>query len=777
VLYTKENKGQSVDMPILPSSQMKPKVVSNTPFGRSVARTMRRLPARFDQAVSEFVEDNKFRSFLWAPVFFGMGVLVYFSLKFEPSLWSGLTGCGALGWLAFKIRRMDHAFAGYAYLAVMAVFMAAMGFSVATLRTMQLHTPLVTKQMGPVMLQGRIKNVSRVDEKAAMVLLEDVMIERLDPAMTPHAVRLRSYHMHPDFVPGAQIEILAKLTPPSRPVLPQGYDFQRKAYFDGIGAVGFTLGQERLIEATPEQTQGLSNGVSRFFETVRHKVNQRIETVQDPLAASVSKALVTGDRAAIPEDQMEVIRGSGLAHLLAISGLHIGLVSGFVFFVSRFMMALWPFLALNYPIKKYAAFLALLSAVFYMFMAGATIPTQRATLMTGVVLLAVMLDRRALSLRLVAIAALAVIAYRPDSVLNPSFQLSFAAVVALIAFYEWYVRRKRDNGRMEAASPVLKPLYYLGGIILTSIIATLATSLFSVYHFGRFNAYGLLGNVAAMPVMSLVVMPAAIMALVFAPFEGLSALCFRVMEYGVDVILTAAQTVGTLPHATLHIAQIPDAAMLCFSMAFLVCCLVRGVRVKALLTLLCTVCGGFFWVTAPSLVMLVHDDPLTISYRSVDGALRHEPRVPPRFVKEQVQEFYGLTGDEQSAEPRAKDDASCDAFGCFLTLQGARNERVIRVEYLFDPLLFDEACARQQADFIIVARPVPWERKKACRGNNVRSYDFFDFWREGTHALIVDFWSGKGSMVSVEDLRGKRPWTTPNQRKAFKDFSNRSETL
>ena len=266
---------------------------------------------------------------------------------------------------------------------------------------------------------------------------------------------------------------------------------------------------------------------------MRQTITTKIRAVLKGVSGTIAAALMTGERSAIPEDVMTAIRDSGLAHLLAISGLHIGLVAGIIFFGARGLLALIPPLALRFPIKKWAALAAIAGAFAYAFIAGATVQTQRALLMVGMVLVAVILDRRGLSIRLVAWAALAILVVAPESLLGPSFQISFAAVTALIATYETLSERRQYREYEHSRLPpwVREAMFYLAGVALTTLIAGVATAPFAIFHFNRFAGYGLAANLIAVPVTALWVMPWAMAAFLLMLF-GFEAAALTPMGWG-----------------------------------------------------------------------------------------------------------------------------------------------------------------------------------------------------------------------------------------------------
>ncbi len=287
--------------------------------------------------------------------------------------------------------------------------------------------------------------------------------------------------------PGALVSALAVLRPPPEPAMPNGYDFARWAYFQRLGGVGYTYGAPKPL---PDSGGTLAD---RFLDSMRVRVeNLRLAMTRRVTAAipgpdgEVAASLITGERGAITEDDNEAYRDSGLAHVLSISGVHLALAGLGIFWTLRALFALWPWLALTQPIKKWAAIAALLSSTFYLAISGGGSPAVRSYLMLSMMLLGVLADRPALSMRAVALAALALLAYEPEDIVDPSFQMSFAAVIGLIALAEWGSSRARD---MPLAGPASRIPVAQGrdvtclAMLLASVVATLASTPFAIYHF------------------------------------------------------------------------------------------------------------------------------------------------------------------------------------------------------------------------------------------------------------------------------------------------------
>ena len=466
--------------------------------------------------------------FGWVPVCLGIGVALYFGRATEPAgvayLW---VGGGVLCAVLAAVRLpygVSPVFWGAALVGI--------GFCVAGGRAHQVAEPVLSwRYYGPV--EGRIVAMDRSASDALRLTLDRVRLDRMSPARLPARVRL-SLHGRQGFVslaPGQHVMTTAHLSPPSGPVEPGGFDFQRHAFFLGLGAVGYTR--------TPVLTRAPPDGSQRVF-AARLWVSARVQAALPGQTGAFAAAIMTGDRAALDQGAIEALRVTNLAHLLAISGLHMGLLAGFVFGALRIGFAAVPALGLRLPAKKIAAGGALAAAAGYLVLSGAAVATERAFVMAAVVLIAVMLDRRALSLRAVAIAAMIVLVLRPEALLGPGFQMSFAATTALVAVYGWM--RDRDVPLGPRWSRVFTT------VLLSSFVAGLATAPIAAAHFNQFAHYGLVANLLSVPLMGLLVMPAAVVAALALPL-GLEMLPLRLMGLGIDWILGVAHWVAALPGA------------------------------------------------------------------------------------------------------------------------------------------------------------------------------------------------------------------------------------
>ncbi len=453
------------------------------------------MAARLAAGLAEQFYGERERWVLWLPVALALGVALYFWLPAEPSLWFVPLWLGlALGLVGLGRRRP-----GLLLLGIAATTMAA-GFAAAVLRSHQVAAPVIERRLGPVGLSARVAEVEPRNGSLRLTLAEP-QIERLTATETPAKVRVVVRGSDVMVRPGDWIRTRAILLPPPPPAAPGAFDFARQTYFRGLGAVGFTVGKLQVEAAPADRERSFMTSVA----ALRHNVVERVGRVLKDRSGAIAAALMTGHRGAIGEAELDAMRDAGLAHLLAISGLHVGLIAAVIFFAVRALLATSVWLTLRQPIKKWAAAVTICGAFAYLMMAGATIPTQRAFLMTSLVLTAVLLDRLAFSMGLVAWAAVIILLISPEALLGASFQMSFAAVVALIATFEvsrqGLVEWRGRQGRWGRGWRW--PLIYLGGIALTTLVAGLATAPFALIIFNRVVSYGLVANLLAVPVMAL----------------------------------------------------------------------------------------------------------------------------------------------------------------------------------------------------------------------------------------------------------------------------------
>ena len=538
------------------------------------------------------------------------------------------------------------------------------------------------------------------------------------------------------------MRLWAVVSPPYEPVAPGAFDFARKAFFDGIGGMGFAMGAPRLIEP-PASASGESagRGLALGLVALRHDLAARMRDAVPGEAGALAAALLIGDRSAISPETLAAMRNSGIAHLLAISGLHVGLVAGLLFIVLRALLALIEPVALRFPIKKWAAVLTLFGTLGYLFVSGASIPTQRAFIMTALLLIAVLIDRTRISMRLIAWAAIAVLVAAPESLLGPSFQMSFAAAMALIATYEL---AGGPLARWQSAGGAWRrPALYVVGVLLTTLVAGLATGPFAAFHFNRIADYSLVTNLAAVPITAFWIMPWGMLAFLLLPFDA-EQLALVPMSWGIDTVVALAHEVASWSGSVTLVPAMPLGALVLVVAGGLWLCLWRR---RWRLLGLAGIAAGLILAVRPDIPdVLVDGRAKLFAARTAEGEYALSTRRSARFAGEIWLRRAGLAEPAPWPADGASDDArlACDSLGCLYRAEG----RIVAL--VRDPRALAEDCAI--ADAVIALVPV-----EADCVEPATVIDRFDIWREGAHALWLD---GDGIRVaSVADGRGVRPWT------------------
>ncbi|MEL7430117.1 MAG: ComEC/Rec2 family competence protein, partial [Pseudomonadota bacterium] len=471
--------------------------------------------------------------FNMVPVFIAMGCVLYFLAPAEPLL-ATLFIPLPLWFVLAKARRR-----GFAYNLLFAATLVFTGMSAAKISTLNTGTPIIERQLTAV-LTGTILAVDENRRGAPRYIIKPHSIEGMPDETLPRLLRLSSASRQTVFLVGDSLSGLARIQPVSGPVYPGGYDFSFFAHFDELGGSGFFMGTPKPAPGTGTDLLDWHERLLVAINQMRSRIAERIRIVLPGMSGDVAVALVIGDKSGIPEEVQESLRATGLAHILAISGLHMALVTLTVIWVVRLLCALSPDFATRHPVKKIAALTGFIFATTYLAMSGWGVATQRAWVMISVMLCAVLLDRRAITMRSVAISAIMIVMLKPESLFSPGFQMSFSAVASLVAAYEalnrWSYKRReatnRDIQRTGLRGLARNTGTYFGSLAMTSLVAGSATSFIAAMHFHQVPALGLMANVIAMPVVSMLVMPFVLLSLILMPF-GFEFLALYPVHHGV----------------------------------------------------------------------------------------------------------------------------------------------------------------------------------------------------------------------------------------------------
>ncbi len=506
---------------------------------------------------------------LWTPVLLGLGVQIYFWLKVEPHYWVYAVSLAApLLFFAALWRRV----ARY-WLLGFVLLLVAMGFSLAGLRAHLVAAPVVQERMDAT-VEGRIAALTRSQAGRPRLVLEDVVVFGLTDEETPSRAQITLLGRDDlsGLIPGVRVSVFAQIGPPGSPVEPGGFDYRRTAWFNELGAIGFARGPAAIIEAPgrPGFLSRISLQIALWRAALSADIRGQLAGEEGAFAAAV----IVGDRAGVSKASTQALRDSNLAHLLAISGLHMGLATALLFGASRLILALLPIPARKWRIKAIAAGIALVGAFAYLILSGGSIATQRAFIMVAVALVAIMLNRPAITLRALAVAALVILTFRPESLTHVGFQMSFAATAAIIAGFDW-ARQQGWSAWAQEGGVGKRILVYVVALAGTSLLAGLATAPFAAYHFNRAANYGLIANLAAVPIMGFWVAPSALIAGALAPI-GLEGWALAVMGKGIAAIMAVARFVAGLDGAIRPIAATMPVVLTLITFGGLGLCLGRA---------------------------------------------------------------------------------------------------------------------------------------------------------------------------------------------------------
>lgn len=674
--------------------------------------------------ISERLERLRGRLILFAPVMLGIGIGVNFSLGQEPGVFVLAALClSAMGAILIG-RHVGHgALPGFGLL-FLALATVIAGVVLASVRTGAVAAPVLGfRYYGPV--EGRVVLIDRSQSDAVRLTLDHVRLKRVGSDRTPRRVRV-SLHGEQGFVdpsPDMRIAVTAHLSPPQGPVEPGGFDFRRMSWFRGIGAVGYARTPAVVLDPP---------GKALPVERLRRAISGAVQRHIPGEAGAFAAAITTGDRSAMGSETLEALRASNLAHLLAISGLHMGLLVGFVFGSLRLGLALVPGVGQAIDVRRVAAVFALIAGAFYLALSGGAVSTSRAFVMVAVMLGAIIAGRRALTLRAVAVAALILLIFKPESLVEAGFQMSFAATTALVAVFG-SVKGFQGNRLPRWARPVF-------AVVLSSLVAGLATAPFAAAIFNRVAHYGLLANVLAVPVMGTLVMPLAVVAAILAPF-GLDGVAFSVMRWPIEWILSVARHVAALDGSVGHVVAPQAYVIPTIALGGLTVVLTRGgARVAGAATILAALVA---WTQAERPGVLISESGRLVGVLGPVGRVLNKDR-GDGFAATSWLENDGDGADQDTAARRVgflgpKDSQTGSANGLRITvLTGRDPEERVR-----------DACVTSD---LVVLPAKPYVAEASCL-----VLDQERLRRTGSLAIYTE--GGAPRIVTAAQLSGDRPWT------------------
>jgi competence protein ComEC len=715
-------------------------VVSATEFDFAVARrwpaSLRVIGAPFLAAASE----NEDRLFLWLPVALAAGIGLYFGLPREPGMATAISLLLLGSICAYRLLRLGPSSS------LLLLGMILLGFAAAKIQVALFTGPSIAAATDVVRISGFVENIVRGPGRKLKVTLRLESASGIDRAQLPRKVRITS-PAQKELRVSHFVEGEARLFPLMSPIMPGGYDFGRAQWLQGIGGSGeaasaWTIRQDRR--------PGLWLAAKRHVEDLRRTMARRIRLAIPGERGLLAVALITGERTSLPQDMQTSLQASGLAHIVSISGLHMSLVAGGFFWMLRALLALSPGLALRTSIKKWSAGAALAAGLAYLAISGCEVPTQRSYIMVAVMFAAIIADRPALSLRNVALAALVVLLLDPAAVLQPGLQMSFLAVTGLISFFE--SRRGRETSPLRGlaghgwfAVTARRFIRASFALAATTVIAGICTGPAAAYHFNRVAPYGLIGNLLAVPVISALVMPGALIGTLLMPL-GLEQPAFAAMERGLTSVMVISDWTAALPGAQWVVPRHgAESALL----------MAGGILWVSLLTGPIRWLGLAVFALGMVLTMLVQHPDVIIERMGRNVALRNDAGelVLANARRSRFATERWLLADGDGTPPSraaGRQGFRCNANIC---IGVAKSKRIAYADKKAEGKL---TCP--EADVLIAAFPL----RGACTTIALR-IDRFDVWRNGSHALFIE--DGGIRVETARQLRGDRPWVAKPQKR------------
>lgn len=681
-------------------------------------------------ATEQWLESERDSLPLLIPVALGLGISIW-QLASDGAIWTLVPLCTGLILLGLAIgwgRRCGAVL-------VMGAALILAGFAAISAKS-ALHgaDPLTRPWVGTV--NGRVE---RIEDVAARGLLR----LRLDLGVStplPRRVRINIPRDEAGLAlrPGAIIAAKVRLLPPPGPALPGAYDFARTAWFDGLGATGRAVGAVKMV-STPQSTRD-------FWGTARTALATRIAAAMGPQDGPVGAALLVGSRGAISEADAEALRNSGMAHLLSVSGLHVTAVVGGSFLLIANILALFPALALRVAVPLLAAGGAALVAIFYTLLTGSEVPTVRACIAALLILVATAIGREALSLRLLAAGATFILLIWPEALAGPSFQLSFAAVGTIILLHASPAVRKFTAKREESWLAQIGRM--LLGLLATGLAIELALAPIALFHFHKSGLYGALANMAAIPLTTLLIMPAQLLGLLGdAIRDGAGWPFWWIATQGVAFILRVAHGVSSAPGA---VAMLPEMPHWAFATAVLSALHIALFKTRwRLLAIVPLAAAGFAMVSAPRPDMLLTGDGRHLAIVDAHGAIALLRPAAGDYARSMLSESAAAAGDPLPIDRLP--GARCNSDACSISIvRGARRWSILalRSNYMIPVMELAAACRR--SDIVISSRYLPY----SCR----------PLWLKADRRMLeqtggLSVYLAYRQISTVADETGHLPWS------------------
>lgn len=663
----------------------------------------------FGAKLQKHTYQNTDRFFVWLPLFFILGLTL--PTRYQSLPWILMLSILLLSGLSL--------FMGTLKKCALPLLLFWAGIAYMPLYENFFTTPLLKKSLYLKDFKGRVRHGEHT--RHGQQLIVDVLhLSKRSKEAWPKRVSLSLRGKDKKILrPGDIFEAPVKLTPPPGKLAPDGFDFRRFKKFQGVGAVGFIAG--KVVPKAPTASPSLIIDL----ENIRQNIEQFFHQTLPKEQAAIASALITGNTKGIDNTVREAYAHSGIAHLLAISGLHINLVALLLFLMCRVLLSLYPPLLLQISLHKVAAVLAMGGAIFYLFISGMHPPSQRAVIILCLGVIAIICNRNPLSLRMLSFAAFIVLLFNPLLAQSPSFQLSFAAVAALIAGNElgiYPIRWHKEPGIFKRLGG------YFINILTTSLIASLAVLPFTLYHFHHLTVHGILANIIAIPLMAFWVLPTLVFGIMLMG-TSLGPFFIHLAGLGIEFISQLALFVANMKGARLYFPHHTGWGFILMCIGFY--WMIAWRTTWRLWGSLPFFLGLIFMIKSAPLDILVSGDAKYIAVRD-EGDMWTSGMRTHTFLNHYWAHYLGISKEKIKRLHDKRHQTSiynCTQDRCHAQV---KDKTVVYLKKNFNPK--EEPCP--QADIIISQEAL---KKKGVRCPNANLFlDFFDFYHNGPMGIKIN---------------------------------------
>lgn len=580
----------------------------------------------------------------WIPVFIAIGILIGFN--YSPISYIFLSSSIVS---LFLLRFFCHFI--WLKISFTATALILIGILAIQLRIISVDSPIIPFDKKFSKVRGRVDNIIPID-KGYRMLLSDLKINRLALKNTPRKIRLTVRTKLGDVKIGDYIKFNAILSKPMDPYLEDSYNFSRDAYFKRIGAVGYTVSEFKILKQDRKSFLGRLN-------YLRNKIQMRVNDAIGSYYGSIATALMINEYSNIDKKILQDLRATGLAHILSVSGMHLSLVAAIFFFSSRFALNCFESVALKIHCKKIAAIISLFGSLAYLLISGMEVAAVRSFIMTSMIIIAIIIDRTSTPMRAIAFAATIILLISPENIIHPSFQMSFAAVLALIACFELFSKIEFNFSEFNWLQKIL---FYLLSLSLASLVAGLATTPFALYHFNQSSNYSILANLMAVPITSFWLMPCVVLTFLLYPFH-LEFISLYIMKYGIDFMFKIANYVANLPYSVSMFVKLTDYNLLIIVFGMIWFCLwqTRLRLIGIAIIIVGVICQSF--TLRPDI--FIDWEKKTVAVLDKDNRLIFLTKPLSKFTKQLLLNHLGLVRSWQNNQIKS-DQVICKEERCFL---------------------------------------------------------------------------------------------------------------